>query len=155
MSSKKVQTNLKLGQSVTAKAPSKAVAAKVSKSFKEGEIDIKKSPRLNKSPSMKSSLRGKLISTAYLGVKNIQLRQHLSCVFGCLVLSEPIHDQIERRFRIDVCDEPQMPNTADAKVGKPDISEGSLDTSEPEPTVSAGPVLESESGVDLANIGAK
>ena len=155
MSSKKVQTNLKLGQSVTAKAPSKAVAAKVSKSFKEGEIDIKKSPRLNKSPSMKSSLRGKLISTAYLGVKNIQLRQHLSCVFGCLVLSEPIHDQIERRFQIDVCDEPQMPNTADAKVGKPDISEGTLDTTEPEPTVSAGPVLESESGVDLANIGAK
>jgi len=45
-----------------------------------------------------------------------------------------------------------MPNPADAKVGKPDISEGTLDTSVPEPTVSAGPVLESESGVDLAKL---
>ena len=34
-------------------------------------------------------------------------------------------------------------------------SEGTLDTKEPEPTVSTGPVLESESSVDLANIGAK
>ena len=50
MSSKKVQTNLKLGQSVSAKS-------KVSKS-KEAEVEPKKSPRLNKSPSKKSSDRG-------------------------------------------------------------------------------------------------
>ena len=50
-----------------------------------------------------------------------------------------------------------MPYTAGAKVGEPAISEGTLDTKEPEPTVSVGPVLESESseGVDLANMGAK
>ena len=79
------------------------------------------------------------------GLINVQIRQHFSCLFGCLILSEPIHNQIERRFQID------------SKVGEPDIAEGTLDTKEPEPTVSVGPVLESESseGVDMANMGTK
>ena len=49
-SSKKVQSNLKLGQSVSSKS-------KQSKP-KETEVELKKSPRLNKSPSKRSSDRG-------------------------------------------------------------------------------------------------
>ena len=71
----------------------------------------------------------------------------IGCVFLCLVLDEPFPDQIERRFQVDVSEEPVLSDTAGATVREPEISDGSLETKAPEPTLAVDPGLESDSTV--------
>ena len=78
------------------------------------------------------------------------------CVFG-LVLDEPFRDQIERRFHIDVSEEPVLPDTQDATVREPEVSEASLECKATEPTIAVdtGLTLDSAVVVELAATGAE
>ena len=78
------------------------------------------------------------------------------CVFG-LVLDEPFRDQIERRFHVDVSEEPVLPDTEGAIVREPEVSEGSVEYKATEPPIAVDPGLKLDSAVvvDLAATGAE
>ena len=85
---------------------------------------------------------------------NLILKQ-IRCVFLCLVLDKPFHDQIQRRF--DVSEEPVLSETEGATVREPEVSGGSLESKASEPTLAVDPGLNSDSAVvvDLAATGAQ
>jgi len=89
-------------------------------------------------------------------VTNLILKQ-IGCVFLCLVLDEPFRDQIDRRFEVDVSEEPVLSDTAGANVREPEVSGGSLESKASEPTLAVDPGLNSDSAVvvDLAATGAQ
>ena len=70
------------------------------------------------------------------------------CVFG-LVLDEPFRDQIQRRFEVDVSEEPVLPDTEGATVREPEVPEGSVEYKATEPTIAVDPGLKLDSAVLL------
>ena len=139
------------------KANSKTNKATKAKSVKE-TMPERNSPRLNKSPpGMKSSDRGNKMLTTLCALKHVQVLNCCHCAIYCLVLAEPIRDQIERRFTRsdsvsevapDSTDFPQS-NQPEASVIEPTVSQGSGVINEPAAITSLDPNIVSVSGANV------